>query len=88
MLKFENEMRVNWKFASIVLVFFEALVGAADLKIQLVPGTGQVAVEAKELDQIRVGSLMFSGDLNNWFPAASTDQPTLNYNEQFISGQR
>ena len=88
MLKFENEMRVNWKFASIVLVFFEALVSAADLKIQLVSGIGRVAVEAKELDQIRVGSLMFSGDLNNWFPAASTDQPTLNYNEQFISGQR
>ena len=60
MLKFENEMRVNWKFASIVLVFFEALVSAADLKIQLVSGIGQVAVEAKELDQIRVGSLMFS----------------------------
>tara|TARA_B100000902_G_scaffold17719_1_gene21259 strand:- start:4950 stop:8177 length:3228 start_codon:yes stop_codon:yes gene_type:complete len=81
-------MKIKWNLALIFLVIIKASVNGAELKIGLASETDQVVVEAKKLDQARIGSLMFSDDLNNWFPTASTDQAALNYNEHPISGRR
>lgn len=81
-------MKMKWNFPFFFLVLIKSLSNGADLKIELDSEISQVVVEAKKLDQARIGSLMFSDDLNNWFPTASTDQATLNYNEYPISGGR
>ena len=72
---------MKWNFSLFFLALIKSLSNGADLKIELDSEISQVVVEAKKLDQARIGSLMFSDDLNNWFPTASTDQATLNYNE-------
>ena len=79
---------MKWNFSLFFLALIKSLSNGADLKIELDSEISQVVVEAKKLDQARIGSLMFSDDLNNWFPTASTDQATLNYNEYPISGGR
>ena len=81
-------MKMKWNFSLFFLALIKSLSNGADLKIELDSEISQVVVEAKKLDQARIGSLMFSDDLNNWFPTASTDQATLNYNEYPISGGR
>ncbi|MAJ16407.1 MAG: hypothetical protein CBC27_05380, partial [Opitutia bacterium TMED67] len=87
MLK-ESQMKNKWNFALILLVIIKVSSIGVEVKIGLASKISQVVVEAKKLDQTRIGSLMYSDDLNNWFPAASTDQTTLNYNEHPISGRR
>ena len=81
-------MKIKFNFAIILLAMIKASVNGADLKIELASEISKVVVKVNKLDQTRIGSLMFSDDLNNWFPAASTDQTSLNYNEHPISGLR
>ena len=45
--------------------------------MRLAKPLGQAVVEAEGLGQGRVGALLFSDDLTNWFPVAATDQLTL-----------
>ena len=81
-------MKIKFNFAVILLAMIKASVHGADLKIELASEISKVVVKANKLDQTRIGSLMFSDDLNNWFPTASTVQATLKYNEYPISGRR
>ena len=81
-------MKMKWHFSLFFLALIKSLSNGADLKIEFDFKVSQVVVEAKKIDQARIGSLMFSDDLNNWFPTASTDQATLNYNEYPILGGR
>ncbi|MBT5312120.1 MAG: hypothetical protein HOL38_11120, partial [Verrucomicrobia bacterium] len=62
--------------------------GASELKVTLGQGPGETTITASGIGPGRVGALMFSGDLVNWFPVASTAEVSLGFREPVGGGQR
>ena len=83
-----NQMKNKLILAGLALALSMGLAKAAELSVRLAKPLGQAMVEAKGLGQGRVGALLFSDDLTNWFPVAATDQLTLGYSEAPAPGQR
>ncbi|MBC8244989.1 MAG: hypothetical protein H8E20_11390 [Verrucomicrobia bacterium] len=70
------------------LAVFAGLASASELSVRLGQAPGQATVEASGIGQGRVGALMFSGDLANWFPVAATAETALGFREPAGSRQR
>ena len=85
-------MRVFRKFpvvaAGLGLAVFVGLATASELSVRRGQPPGQTTIEASGIGQGRVGALMFSGDLANWFPAAATAEASLGFSERLGGGQR
>ena len=85
-------MRVFRKYpvvaAALGLAVFVGVATASELSVRRGQPLGQVTVEASGIGQGRVGALMFSGDLANWFPAAATAEASLGFSERLGGGQR
>ena len=74
--------------AGLGLAVFVGVATASELSVRRGQPLGQVTVEASGIGQGRVGALMFSGDLANWFPAAATAEASLGFSERLGGGQR
>ena len=74
--------------AALGLAVFVGVATASELSVRRGQPLGQVTVEASGIGQGRVGALMFSGDLANWFPAAATAEASLGFSERLGGGQR
>jgi hypothetical protein len=74
--------------AGLGLAVFVGLATASELSVRLGQPPGQTTIEASGIGQGRVGALMFSGDLANWFPAAATAEASLGFSERLGGGQR
>ena len=74
--------------AGLGLAVFASLATASELSVRVGQPLGQVTVEASGIGQGRVGALMFSGDLANWFPAAATAEASLGFSERPGGGQQ
>ena len=83
-----NQMKSKLVLAGLALALSMGLAKGAELSVRLAKPLGQAVVEAKGLGQGRVGALLFSDDLANWFPVAATDQLTLGYSEAPAPGRR
>ena len=83
-----NRMKSKLVLAGLALALSMGLAKGAELSVRLAKPLGQAMVEAKGLGQGRVGALLFSDDLTNWFPVAATDQLSLGYSEAPAPGQR
>ena len=83
-----NQMKNKLVLAGLALAMSVGLAKGAELSVRLAKPLGQAVVEAKGLGQGRVGALLFSDDLTNWFPVAATDQLSLSYSEAPAHGQR
>ena len=83
-----NQMKKKLVLAGLALALSMGLAKGAELSVRLAKPLGQAMVEAKGLGQGRVGALLFSDDLTNWFPVAATDQLSLGYSEAPAPGQR
>lgn len=83
-----NRMKNKLVLAGLALALSMGLAKGAELSVRLAKPLGQAMVEAKGLGQGRVGALLFSDDLTNWFPVAATDQLSLGYSEAPAPGQR
>ena len=83
-----NQMKSKLVLAGLALALSMGLAKGAELSVRLAKPLGQAVVEAKGLGQGRVGALLFSDDLTNWFPVAATDQLSLDYSEAPAHGQR
>ncbi|MBO24288.1 MAG: hypothetical protein CMO65_03680, partial [Verrucomicrobiales bacterium] len=83
-----NQMKNKLVLAGLALALSMGLAKGGELSVRLAKPLGQAMVEAKGLDQGRVGALLFSDDLTNWFPVAATDQLSLGYSEAPAPGQR
>ncbi len=64
------------------------LSGASELSVTLGQAPGEATIMASGVDQGQVGALMFSDDLANWFPVASTTETSLGFTERSAAGQR
>ena len=73
--------------AGLGLAVFVGLATASELSVRLGQPPGQTTIEASGIGQGRVGALMFSGDLANWFPAAATAEASLGFSERLGGGQ-
>ncbi|SVE22429.1 uncharacterized protein METZ01_LOCUS475283, partial [marine metagenome] len=69
-------------------VSFAGLAKASELSVQLDQALGQATVEASGIGQGRVGALLFSVDLANWFPAAASSAVSLGFSERPAVSQR
>ena len=76
-----NQMKNKLVLAGLALPLSMGLAKGAELSVRLAKPLGQAMVEAKGLGQGRVGALLFSDDLTNWFPVAATNQLSLGYSE-------
>ena len=83
-----NQMKNKLVLGGLALALSMGLAKGAELSVRLAKPLGQAMVEAKGLGQGRVGALLFSDDLTNWFPVAATDQLSLGYSEAPAHGQR
>ena len=83
-----NQMEKRLVITGLALAFSVGLVKGGELSVRLAKPLGQAIVEAKGLGQGRVGALLFSDDLTNWFPVATTDQLSLGYSEAPAPRQR
>ena len=83
-----NQMKNKLVLGGLALALSMGLAKGAELSVRLAKPLGQAMVEAKGLGQERVGALLFSDDLTNWFPVAATDQLSLGYSEAPAHGQR
>ena len=83
-----NQMEKRLVITGLELALSVGLVKGAELSVRLAKPLGQAMVEAKGLGQGRVGALLFSDDLTNWFPVAATDQLSLGYSEAPAPRQR
>ena len=83
-----NQMKNKLILAGLALALSMGLAKAAELSVRLAKPLGQAVVEAEGLGQGRVGALLFSDDLTNWFPVAATDQLTLGFSEAPAPSQR
>ena len=83
-----NQMEKRLVITGLALALSVGLVKGAELSVRLAKPLGQAMVEAKGLGQGRVGALLFSDDLTNWFPVAATDQLSLGYSEAPAPRQR
>ena len=83
-----NQMKNKLVLGGLALALSMGLAKGAELSVRLAKPLGQAVVEAEGLGQGRVGALLFSDDLTNWFPVAATDQLTLGFSEAPAPSQR
>jgi hypothetical protein len=74
--------------ATLGMVVFAGMASASELSVRLGQAPGEATIEASGIGQGQVGALMFSGDLANWFPVASTAEVSLGFSEPVGGGQR
>ena len=74
--------------ATLGMVVFAGLASASELSVRLGQAPARATIEASGIGPGRVGALMFSGDLANWFPVASTAEVSLGFSEPVGGGQR
>ncbi|MED6313522.1 MAG: PEP/pyruvate-binding domain-containing protein, partial [Verrucomicrobiota bacterium] len=71
-----------------LVAFSLAIANGAELSVRFAKPVDEVVVEARDLGQGRIGTILFSDDLNHWFPVFSTDRLSLSFSEPAIVGQR
>jgi len=81
-------MKTKHVIAIIILVLSVGMAKGAELSVHLANPLGQAVVEAKGINQGRVGALLYSDDLKQWFPVAASNQSTLGFRETPAAGQR
>ncbi|SVB08255.1 uncharacterized protein METZ01_LOCUS161109, partial [marine metagenome] len=70
------------------LAVFVSVATASELSVRLGQAPTRATIEVSGIGAGRVGVLMFSDDLANWFPVASSPESTLDFTERSVAGQR